>query len=235
MRTAICFSGELRSIDKTYSILKEKLLNRFSNYDIYYHTWSDDPHINKLHYIENDEHTKNISIENRPTLDEKNYNKFLTNNTKVQPLLRQLYSLEKVNDLKIQEEKNNNFIYDIVVRIRPDILICNNTSLEYGVESWDMKNYVYTTDHDDYGGYNDKFYFSNSENMNYLSNRRELIDYYIKIGGLLHYEKFLKFCIDYRNLGLCRTQMLFTLLRVNGDFSGELEDNKFVKINLDIN
>lgn len=81
-----------------------------------------------------------------------------------------------------------------------------------------------------YGGYNDKFYFSNSQNMDKLSNRRELLDYYISIGGLIHYERFLKFAIDYSNLQLCRTSMLFTLLRTDGDFSGELEDNKFITL-----
>jgi len=233
MKTAFCFSGELRSIDKTYPLLKEKIMDRFSNYDIFYHTWKDDPDLNKLHYFENDNHTKNIIVENRVTLDEKKYNKHLINNTKVQPLLRQLYGLEQVNNLKKEQEKQNGFSYDIVFRIRPDILVCNNTSLEKGVETWDMKDYVYTTDHDDYGGYNDKFYFSNSVNMDILSNRRELMDYYVSIGGLLHYEKFLKFSIDYSGLKLCRTSMLFTLLRTNGNFSGQLEDNKFIKINLD--
>lgn len=230
MKTAFCFSGELRSIDKTYSLIKEKLMSRFSNYDIFYHTWSDDPHIDKLCYLEKDQHTKNIFIEDRVTLNEKNYIDYTTNATKIQPLLRQLYSLEQVNNLKSTHEKQNNFIYDIVFRIRPDILICDDSSIEKNVETWDMKNYVYTTDHDDYGGYNDKFYFSSSENMDKLSNRRNLIDYYISIGGLLHYERLLKFVIDYSGLKLCRTRMLFTLLRTNGDFSGELNDNKYINV-----
>lgn len=230
MKTAFCFSGELRSIDKTYDVLKERLMYAFSDYDIFYHTWTDDPDISKLHYFEKDKHTKNIIVENRVTLDEKDYKKYAINNTKIQPLLRQLYGLEQVNNLKFIYEKENSFIYDIVFRIRPDIFICNNTFIEKNVETWDMKNYIYTTDHDDYGGYNDKFYFSNSENINKISNRRNLLDYYIKIGGLLHYERFLKFSINYSGLELCRTGMLFTLLRTNGDFSGELEDNKFVNI-----
>lgn len=230
MRTAFCFSGELRSIDKTYDVLKKRLFCAFSNYDIYYHTWVDDPDIHKLSYFEKDPNTKNIIVEDRITLDENCYRKNVTNNTKIQPFLRQLYGLEQVNNLKKQYEINNNFIYDIVFRIRPDILICNNSFIEKRVESWDMKNFVYTTDHDDYSGYNDKFYFSNSQNIDKLSNRRELIDYYVSIGGLLHYEKFLKFAIEYSGLQLCRTSMLFTLLRTNGDFSGELQDTKFIKL-----
>jgi len=223
MKTAFCFSGELRSIDKTYSLMKEKLMNRFSNYDIFYHTWSDDPDLSKIHYIEKDFHTKNILIENRITLPERPiYEKNKRPEVFVQGLLRQLYCLKTCNSLKTQYEKDNNFMYDVVVRMRPDILLINNTCLEKSVESWDMKNYVYTTDHDDYHGYNDRFYFSNSENMDFLSNRLDLLDMYMDLGGVYHYETFFKFCIHYRELQITRSNMQFVLLRTDGTMSSSL-------------
>lgn len=225
MRTAFCFSGELRSIDKTYSLMKEKLMNRFSDYDIFYHTWNDDPDLCKLSYIENDLHTKNILIEDRVSLPERDiYEKNKRLEVFVQGLLRQLYCLKTCNSLKIQYEKENNFVYDIVVRVRPDILLINNSCLEKNIKSWDMKNYVYTTDHDDHHGYNDRFYFSNSENIDFLSNRLDLLDMYMDMGGIFHYETFFKFCIHYKELQIARSNMEFTLLRTNGDFSGELQD-----------
>jgi hypothetical protein len=223
MKTAICFSGELRSIDKTYSLMKEKLMNRFSNYDIFYHTWSDDPDLSKIHYLEKDDHTKNISIENRITLPERPiYDKNRRTEVFVQGLLRQLYCLKTCNSLKTQYEKENNFVYDVVVRIRPDLLLVNNTCLEKSAESWDMKNYVYTTDHDDYHGYNDRFYFSNSENMDFLSNRLDLLDMYMDLGGVYHYETFFKFCIHYKELQIARSNMEFVLLRTDGKMSSSL-------------
>jgi hypothetical protein len=223
MRTAFCFSGELRSIDKTYSLMKEKLMNRFSNYDIFYHTWSDDPDLSKIHYLENDSHTKNILVENRITLPERPiYDKNRRPEVFVQGLLRQLYCLKTCNSLKTQYEKENNFLYDVVVRIRPDLLLINNTCLEKNAESWDMKNYVYTTDHDDHHGYNDRFYFSNSENMDFLSNRLDLLDYYMNLGGVFHYETFFKFCILYKELQISRSNMEFVLLRTNGKMSSSL-------------
>lgn len=145
MKTAFCFCGELRSIDKTYDVLKERLFYAFSDYDIFYHTWSDDPDIHKIHYFEKDKHTKNIIVQDRVTLDEKNYTDYTINATKIQPLLRQLYGLEQVNNLKLKYQQENNFIYDIVFRVRPDMLICNNSFIEKNVETWDMKDYVYTT------------------------------------------------------------------------------------------
>lgn len=223
MKTAICFSGELRSIDKTYPILKEKLMNRFSDYDIFYHTWSDDPDLSKIYCIEKDSRTKNIFIENRITIPEKPiYEKNKRPEVFVQGLLRQLYCLKKCNSLKTQYEKENNFLYDVVVRIRPDILIINNSCLEKNAESWDMKNFVYTTDHDDYHGYNDRFYFSNSENMDFLSNRLDLLNKYMDLGGIYHYETFFKFCVHYKKLQIARSNMEFALLRTSGEFVGEL-------------
>lgn len=223
MKTAICFSGELRSIDKTYPILKDKLMNRFSDYDIFYHTWNDDPDLYKLHYIEKDEHTKNILIENRLTLPEREiFHKNKRSEVFVQGMLRQLYCLKMCNNLKKNYENENNFKYDIVVRARPDLLIVNNTSLERTVETWDYKNYVYTTDHDDHGGYNDRFYFSNSENMDFLLDRLDLLDYYADLGGIFHYETFFKFCVKYINLDVARSNMQFILLRSNGEMSSDL-------------
>jgi hypothetical protein len=221
MKTAFCFSGELRSIDKTYPILKERLMNRFSDYDIFYHTWSDDPDLNKIHFIEEDSHTKNILVEDRITLPERGiYERNRRPEVFVQGLLRQLYCLKKCNELKSTFESENNFNYDIVVRIRPDILLLDHSVLERNVESWDMDQYVYTTDHDDHHGYNDRFYFSNSKNMNFLSNRLDLLDYYMDIGGVFHYETFFKFCINYRELKICRSNMKFALLRTDGSLSG---------------
>lgn len=230
MRTAFCFSGELRSIDKTYSLLKEKLMNRFSDYDIFYHTWTDDPDISKLFYIENDPNTKNVLLENRITLPERDiYKKFKRDEVNVQGMLRQLYCLKTCNNLKKQYERENNFNYDIVVRMRPDLLLINNSSLEKSAEYWDMERYVYTTDHDDYHGYNDRFYFSNSENMDFLSDRLDSLDMYMDLGGIYHYETFFKFCIHYKNLQVARSDMEFVLLRTSGDLSGELQN----KINID--
>lgn len=223
MKTAICFSGELRSIDKTYPILKDRLMDRFSDYDIFYHTWNDDPDIHKLHYIENDSHTKNILLENRINLSEREiFFKNKRSEVFVQGMLRQLYCLKQCNSLKKQYENENNFKYDIVVRARPDLLLVNNTSLERTVETWDYKNYMYTTDHDDHGGYNDRFYFSNSENMDFLLDRLDMLNYYADLGGIFHYETFFKFCVNYKNINVARSNMQFILLRSNGEMSSDL-------------
>lgn len=225
MRTAFCFSGELRSIDKTYPYLKERIMDKFTNYDIFYHTWGDDPDIHKLNIIESDKNTRNVLIQPRVTLDEKTYNSFKRDEVNVQGMLRQLYCLEQSNNLKSEYERTNNFVYDCVVRIRPDIQPVNHTKLESGVNEWNMQDFVYTTDHDDHLGFNDRFYFSNSENMDALSNRRSILDDYFKLGGIIHYESFFQWSVWRNHLKMCRSSLEFVLLRTNGDLSSELGKN----------
>lgn len=222
MKTAFCFSGELRSIDKTYELINSKIFSKFSDYDVFYHSWTDDPDLHKLHHLAQDSHIKNIHLENRKSFDEKNYGDHRYSNVNVQSLLGQLYCLKQCNNLKSEYEKSNNFKYDIVVRIRPDILIVNDTSLENDIESWNMSDHFYTTKHDDWFGYNDRFYFSNSENMDFISNRLDFLDFYKSTGGITHYETFLKFCVDYKNIQIGRSDMQFMLLRTDGIHSSEL-------------
>lgn len=195
----------------------------FSDYDIFCHTWSDDPDINKLMYFKNDENTKDILLEDRKTFEIKEYYHNKRNEVNIQGMLRQLYCLKKCNKLKCSYEENNNFKYDVVVRIRPDIIILNDTTIEKNIKDWDMKNYVYTSDHDDHHGYNDRFYFSNSENMDFLCNRIDILDDYSLRGGMFHYETFFKYCVDNFNLKICRSRLEFGLLRNNGEISTEIQ------------
>ena len=62
MKTAICLSGELRSIDKCIDGWKEKILPKLGEYDLFYFAWDDDPDKSKLKYL-NQLNLKDIIIE----------------------------------------------------------------------------------------------------------------------------------------------------------------------------
>jgi hypothetical protein len=222
MRTAFCFSGELRSLDKTFPSIDKNIVSKFSNVDFFVYTWADDPDLHKMSIFEKDKRTKHILTEDRITYDEKMYNARKRPEVFIQGMLRQLHCLKRCNDIKKEYENNNNFKYDCVVRIRPDILPINSSSLENSVEEWDMKNYMYTSDHDDWFGYNDRLYFSNSSNMDYICSRIEYIDDYFNYGGLMHYETYLKHCIEQLNIKVCRSRLEFVLLRNDGTYASEL-------------
>ena len=136
---------------------------------------------------------------------------------------RQLYCVKRVNDLKSKYEKENNFKYDLVVRIRPDLLIINDSWLDENIETLDMENTMYMLDHDKWHGYCDRFYISGSENMDYISNGIEYLNEYSGAGGRSYGEGFLQFIINFHTSGIIKELELKTcLLRTNGEKEGEI-------------
>lgn len=90
----------------------------------------------------------------------------------------QLYKLYKCNQLKINYESEHNFKYDVVIRIRPDLLFLDNLVLDnlesinninFGIPGAYWPNRIY-----------DIFFYSNSLNMDILcdvwKNLSECID-----------------------------------------------------------
>lgn len=226
MKTAFCFSGELRSLDKAFPRIEKNILSKFSDVDFFFFTWNDDPDLSKRTIIEdycnNNNKTLVFGTSDPQTLDEKNYNSHKRPEVFIQRMLRQLYCLKECNLLKKQYEKEHNFVYDCVVRIRPDILPLKNSFIEDDVESWDFDNYLYTSDHDDWFGYNDRFYFSNSKNMDFLCERLDGIDDYFIEGNIMHYETYFKYCVDKLGLKVARTDLEFFLLRTDDTVASEL-------------
>lgn len=116
MRTAICFSGELR----TFRVAVPRILEYFTGYnaDIFCHTWetTGDTEHNSIDFqlleqlIENSEHTLcNLKIE-----------KSINHSG---PFGNMLYSIQQANLLKKQKEIDNNFDYDLVIKTRYDMLM----------------------------------------------------------------------------------------------------------------
>ena len=112
MKIAICISGMPRHIGKCY----EGILNLFPghNVDIFFHFWNpgtpdgyDKRHLNK-HDILKLFSPKMYIFEEM---------KHFENNSQCM-----IYSLYTVNELKKEYEKNNNFIYDYVLRTRSDMI-----------------------------------------------------------------------------------------------------------------
>jgi hypothetical protein len=221
-KTAICLSGELRSIDKTFPLIEKNILSRFSDYDIFYFTWTDDPDLDKLRVLIKTGRVKDLDLKARMSFNEDEYFPKKPLKTNYQNIIRQLYCLKQVNDLKSQYEDENNFKYDIVVRIRPDLLLLNDSSLPENFEQSDF-NYLHLLNHDNWHGYCDRFYVSNSPNMDILSNRINDVRYYSESGGSQQYEAFLKFISVWHDIDIKRINTLKTcLLRTNGVTEGEI-------------
>lgn len=227
MKVAICLSGELRSIRRCLPVMKSKLLDHFNDYDIFYHTWNDDPDLSELSCLVKTGHLRDLMIAPRINLDEMRYNRRKRAEVNIQGFLRQLYCLQQCNYLKTKYECDNNFEYDVVIRLRPDLLI---DSFDYNPNDFtDLSSSVYIPDHDSWHGYNDRFYYSNSPNMDKLSNRLLLVDEYFNMGGLIHYETFFKYIVDLNGLTVKSIPSRSVLLRTNGDLNGELAHPSYLQ------
>jgi hypothetical protein len=79
----------------------------------------------------------------------------------VKPKLRpHWYSWYKVNQLKKIYEEDNNFTYDYVIKLRPDIIFSNNDSLQSDIDyclNYKLENSIYLKD--------DVFYIADSKTM----------------------------------------------------------------------
>jgi hypothetical protein len=149
-KIALCLSGHVRSFLKPYYAIKKYLLDKY-DVDIFIHTWSYDGQLcyaqdvsgNLKKIIENktriDEETltllynpKKISIEDQTA------NSFMSNVPKriksnyykaKGPVMNnfnawcQMYSISFANQLKMQYEKDNDFEYDFVIRMRFDHIL----------------------------------------------------------------------------------------------------------------
>jgi len=216
MKTAICLSGELRSIDKCIEKWKEKILPKLGEYDLFYFAWDDDPDKSKLRYLR-ELSLKDIVIEPRKTFSEKMYSLKKRPEVNVQGLLRQTYCLNRCNNIKKKYERENGFIYDCVVRLRPDILIEPDASFPE-VAALDL-NKLHVFKHDAWFGYNDRLYFSKSSNMDIVDNRFSFIDEHFYNNGIFHYEILFKAIVDKYKINPQKHDFRFKLLRTNGSVS----------------
>lgn len=216
MRTALCFSGELRSIDICVKLIKEKIIPKIGQYDSFYFGWVDDPQLNKLSALKEINLVKSL-LTQRVTIDEKNYASRKRPEVNIQAMLRQIYCLKQANDLKIQYEKDNNFIYDAVIRIRPDVMIDKNAVFP-NLKDLDL-NKLHIVKHDKWFGHNDRLYFTNSKNMDILASRINELDSYFEEGNLIHYEMFFAGTAKKHNIETQLHDFVFALLRVDGSIS----------------
>jgi len=134
MNIAVIIYGHMRSFEKCYPSLIKFILEPF-NPDIFIHTWSlnesstpswHHSHCNKIHPIDSDRikslyNPISLLIEEQPTLPS-DFNK-VVDGVNFFGFNCMYQSLSKANSLKLAHEIKNGSSYDIVVKIRPDVLL----------------------------------------------------------------------------------------------------------------
>jgi hypothetical protein len=187
MKTAVLLSGQSRTIDQCVDSLLEFIV-RPLNADVFFHFWQDSKvppfmtqgwyHLDEDPVWEKFEgsfsrdiikklNPKNYMIQEQINFDDSFYAAQCTpQNSRLQAVnfqhfLSMTYSIRCANDLKKRHEFLNNFKYDCVLRVRPDMKFTDKVPSECLA---DLQRLYYFSDKS-FGGCNDTFAVSNSKNM----------------------------------------------------------------------
>lgn len=178
MRIALCFSGQIRTGVRAAFGLKKFIGDLYPNCDLFMHTWDistpapwrNTIHFGRQHLVETSDGTLLAKL-----MDDVYDNKFIYtkiddltryNNTNKTPTFIQLwYSWQQSILLKQQAEIQNGCIYDIIVKIRPDMVFPEGHTLldEINIFLKDPTKFYNL-------GNGDIFFLSNSETMDIAAN-----------------------------------------------------------------
>lgn len=211
-KVAICISGQLRAFDKCYPSIKRYIFDRIQA-DIFGYI-AGEKLFDQLYEIN---FTKLI-VENQSPLPEYDYSNEHVHT--VQGMLQQLHGLYKVDLLRCEHEMVGNFKYDWVIRLRPDLYI--NSFMEDLILCNNDVIYIPSKFHD-YGGYNDRFAFGNSDNMRIYMQRYDLLG--IKNGTykeIFHPETSLKIALCRYGISIKRTDIKYAFCRDDGSRAYEI-------------
>jgi len=226
MRVALCISGKPRFLKLGNSYLYENIIKN-NNVDVFVHSWYSNSEWETgwdfsivqdnflLGSIEQLYNPKKMLVENQKKdlapHDYSYYREMPDAPANVQ--FSFFYSIKKANDLKSEYEKENNFVYDCVVRTRFDCALLDSINLfEYNMD------FVYYPDVLRIDCFCDWLFFGSSQNMNILSNTFSNIDSFYHDGVSLCGERLLENQIHKNNINTTGIKKSTFLIR-DDDFS----------------
>tara|TARA_R100000152_G_C6781573_1_gene216365 strand:+ start:4587 stop:5366 length:780 start_codon:yes stop_codon:yes gene_type:complete len=215
MKTAVYLSGFTNRMQETYPYLKKYILDPLQA-DLFFFGYENDQHstdniletyqpirhsIRKFDKeIETEIYDRYLASHDNAKLSD--LNKHITRHPSPIPLMSQFYNLLKCNELKRQKEKEENFTYDVVIRIRSDMFFCRSIKSDIKHSDEKLDTHIFSNDSWDWlGGYTDAFAFGNSKNMDtYCSFFDSIAKYILDDQIKLHPETLLKHHFTKTNL-----------------------------------
>ena len=123
MKVALLISGYLRNYQENINFIKEEIINKFVNVDVYLHITNnenlEDKYLNQID--ESDLNYLKHLLNPITTIVEDNM--FYNENKKINNVINHWSKLYKLNEIKKINENLTGKEYDLVIRLRPDLLI----------------------------------------------------------------------------------------------------------------
>ena len=221
MKTALVFTGTGRSLEHTHENLKNNLIAALDDCDIFL-LIADNPHAPKVKKYFNLPNVKKHLVEKEPEYDLSKYRfqpGWPPSRSSKQIYIKMLNSRTRCGEILTAYEKENDIEYERVVFSRLDINYFDNISTY--IKNLDLNNLYIPDFHNTYGGwvngYNDRFAISNRDNMRTYLNIVESISPFVRQGGELHGETFLKWHLKINQINVKLIPVRFTRVRTNGE------------------
>ena len=223
MKTAVCFTGQCRSLEYTHESIKRNLLDSLGNCDVFMYVSDNDSAYKAMKYMS----PTKILIEPDPVLDLRHINHIQSEERGgINGYMQMLLAMKKCNEMRIDYENKNGFKYDRIIRSRLDVRYFDK--LPSNFDKYDIDNYLYTPDFHCWSvvqgsGYNDRFAVGNRENMDIYLSEFDFIKRYSLIGHVVHAESTLFYHLNYHNIKVKSVPIRFTRVR-----SGGVEEDLYI-------
>jgi hypothetical protein len=216
MRTAVCFTGQCRSLEFTHESIKKNLLEPLNNPDVFMYISDNDSAYKAKEYMDPTE----IIIEPDPELDLSNINHMQAEERGgINGYMQMLYGMKQCNEMRKAFEERNGFQYDRVIRSRLDVKYFNK--IPDDLDEYDLDNYIYVPDFHCWSvvqgaGYNDRFAVGNRNSMSIYLSEYDFIKKYSLLGHTVHAESSLHYHLNHHNQKVKEVPIRFTRVRPGG-------------------
>jgi hypothetical protein len=236
MKVALTISGHMRSFERAYTSLLSTIIRPFSP-DIFIYTPSTigndgadrgDRHLTRtptnIDRVRSLFNPKKIIVEQAKVWDMAKYRDRIGSGCRSPNMIKGMYyGIYASNQLKKEYEKENGFIYDVVIRCRADLFFendLNRTELET------CANGICFPKFGSYGGLNDQFAFGSSSSMDTYADTYNILDTLFDDGCVWHAETLLKRSMEKTNTPILRSNIKYYILRADGRAFRLLHDPK---------
>ncbi|MFZ3047206.1 MAG: hypothetical protein WA151_14945 [Desulfatirhabdiaceae bacterium] len=171
-RFAVCMSGSCRGLSKTWKNIRDNLLSRLPEYDLFIAA-PDDSHAHHAGLL----NPAGLCIEADSPIDETSLinRKNCMLKTGVQKYLQQLNGLKQVSQLQTDHARETGKVYDAIIRCRPDVMYVQPVE---NLAILDLR-YLYSPDFHQFDGMNDRFAVGRPCDMDVYMNKLDEFHEYV--------------------------------------------------------
>lgn len=226
LKVAVCLSGHMRTFENNFQSFKDNILSKY-DCDIFIHTWdlmgssfrfTD----NKLHLVNIEKYIDKIESFYKPKkMVVEPFRLFDLNSLMKQRAvpgrdasgtISMYYKIEACNSLKKEYEKENNMLYDCVIRYRSDLYLDQSFPLDHNTNL----TAVHVPMYGNFGGINDQLAFGSSSLMDNFCSVYSNLDNLLQAGANLNPEKLLMSQVNYHSIPIIKDYIKYNIRRANG-------------------